>query len=160
MIKSKKLQKIKNLQHGFFNRLGGVSKGIYESLNCGQGSNDSKKNVKKNLEIIKKKIKLKKEKILFLHQIHSNKFIFIKKNVMKKKIKGDALITSLKKVPLAILTADCVPILIFDKKKEMIAAIHSGWKGAYKGIIKRVISFMILKGCSPKDMISVIGQCI
>ena len=160
MIKSKKLQKIKNLQHGFFNRQGGVSKGIYKSLNCGLGSNDNKKDVKENLQIIKKKIGLKKGNILFLHQIHSNKFVFFKKPLKKKKFRADALITSLKKIPLAILTADCVPVLIFDKKKKMIAAIHSGWKGAYKGIIKKVLSFMILKGCNPKNMISVIGPCI
>ena len=64
MIKSKKLSKIKNLKHSFFNSVGGHSKDIYKSLNCGPGSKDKKKNIKKNLKIVKKKLE-KKQKIFF-----------------------------------------------------------------------------------------------
>ena len=63
-------------------------------------------------------------------------------------------------MPIGILTADCVPILIYDKQKKMVAAIHAGWKGAYKGIISKVINFMIKKGCEKKNIIAVIGPCI
>ena len=63
-------------------------------------------------------------------------------------------------MPIAILTADCAPILIYDKQKKMIAAIHAGWKGAYKGIISKVINFMIKKGCEKKNIVAVIGPCI
>ena len=77
MIKSKKLLKIKNLKHGFFNSVGGKSKNIYKSLNCGPGSKDNKSNVKKNLEIVRKKISSKAKNIFLLQQIHSNKFIYI-----------------------------------------------------------------------------------
>ena len=86
MIKSKNLQKLKNINHGFFNNLGGVSKGIYKSLNCGIGSHDRKINVKKNLKIVSKKIDVKKN-IILLHQLHSNKIFFINK-ISKKKIIG------------------------------------------------------------------------
>ena len=79
MIKSKKLTKIKNIKHGFFNSIGGHSKKIYKSLNCGPGSLDNKINVKKNLQIVRKKISNKAKNIFLLHQIHSNKFIFIDK---------------------------------------------------------------------------------
>ena len=75
MIKSKKLTKIKNLKHGFFNRTGGKSKKIYKSLNCGPGSKDLLSNVKKNLQIVKKRISRSAKDIFLLHQIHSNKFI-------------------------------------------------------------------------------------
>ena len=79
---------------------------------------------------------------MLLHQIHSNKFFFIKNNHnFKKKIKSDASITKTKSVALGILTADCVPILIYDKKLKIISAIHAGWKGAYKGIVAKVINF-------------------
>ena len=64
------------------------------------------------------------------------------------------------KLPIAVLTADCVPILLFDRKKKIIAAIHAGWKGAFKGIIKRVINFMIKKGCSKNNLIGALGPCI
>ena len=78
MIKSKKLQKFRNIKHGFFNNIGGVSSGVYKSLNCGIGSHDNKKNVIKNLKIVSKKIGVKK-KIILLHQLHSNKIFFVNK---------------------------------------------------------------------------------
>jgi len=77
LIKSKKLSKFKNIKHGFFNKKGGKSNGIYKSLNCGIGSSDKKKNVLKNLKIVCKKIGCSKKKLVLLHQIHSNKFNFI-----------------------------------------------------------------------------------
>ena len=158
MIKSKKL---KNLKHGFFNSTGGKSKNIYKSLNCGQGSKDLSSNVKKNLEIVKKKIDESAKDIFLLNQIHSNKFIFIdKKYKLKTKPKADAIITNQKNLPIAILTADCVPILISDNKKKMVAAIHAGWRGAYNGIIKNVIKFMLKKGCKLKNITAVIGPSI
>ena len=78
----------------------------------------------------------------------------------KYKFEGDALITDKKNLPIAVLTADCAPILIYDEGREMIAAIHAGWKGAYKDIIKKIVRFMIKKGCSPKDITAAIGPCI
>ena len=162
MITSKRLLKHKKIKHGFFNRSGGKSNGIYKSLNCGSGSNDKKNKVKENLKIVKDKIDKKSKNIFFLHQIHSNKFHFINKNYKfyKKKIKADAIITNQKKLPVAILTADCVPILLYENKKNMIAAIHAGWKGAFKGIIKNVISFMLKKGSKEKNIIASIGPSI
>ncbi len=162
MITSKKLSKEKKICHGFFNRLGGKSKGIYESLNCGPGSNDKKDYVKSNLKIAKNKISKKSKNIFLLNQTHSNKFCFIDKRFIfnKKKIKADAVITNQKKIPIAVLTADCAPILLYDNQKNMIAAIHAGWKGAYKGIISNVINFMLKKGCKEKNIFAAIGPCI
>jgi len=161
MIKSKKLSKIKNLKHGFFNSKGGISKNIYESLNCGPGSKDKPSNVRKNLEIVKNKIKNSARDIFLLNQIHSSKFIYInQKYKFKSKPKADAVITNQKNLPIAILTADCVPILICDNQKEIIAAIHAGWKGAYKGIVDKVIKFMIKKGSKPQNITAVIGPSI
>ncbi len=80
MIFSKKLKNFISIKHGFFNRKGGVSSGIYNSLNCGIGSNDKKKNVLKNLKIVSKKIGCSEKKLILLHQVHSNKFVHIDKN--------------------------------------------------------------------------------
>ena len=158
----KKLSKQKHIVHGFFNKKGGISKGIYKSLNCGPGSNDRKNDVKKNLRIVKNKISKNSKNIFLLHQMHSNKFIFVDKNFKfnKKKIKADAVITDQKKLPIAVLTADCVPILLYDNNKNMIAAIHAGWRGAFKGIINNVISFMKKKGCKKENIYAVVGPCI
>ena len=161
MIKSKKLSKIKKLKHGFFNSKGGFSKNIYKSLNCGQGSKDKPSNIRKNLELVRKKIKNSARPIFLLNQIHSNKFIYVdEKYKFKSKPKVDAVITNQKNLPIAILTADCVPILICDSKKKIIAAIHAGWKGAYKGIVDKVIKFMLNKGSKPQNITAVIGPSI
>ena len=162
MFKSKKLSKFKSIEHAFFNKLGGKSTGIFKSLNCGPGSSDKKKNIQKNLEIVRNKINAKSKKIVLLNQVHSNRFYYISKNsnLSNNKFEGDALITDKKNLPIAVLTADCVPILIHDEKKNMIAAIHAGWKGAYKGIVKKVVKFMVKKGCSPKNITAAIGPCI
>jgi len=77
--KSKKLTRFSEIEHSFFNRLGGKSNGIYKSLNCGLGSYDNKKNILKNLSFVKKKIKSGLNKIVLLNQIHSNKFYYIDK---------------------------------------------------------------------------------
>jgi len=161
LIKSKKLSRLKSIEHAFFNRLGGKSTGIFKSLNCGPGSSDKQKNIQKNLEVVSNKINSKSKKIVLLNQVHSSKFHYISKHSdLNSKFEGDALVTDKKNVPIAVLTADCAPILIYDKNRGMIAAIHAGWKGAYKGIVKKVVKFMIKKGCSSKDMIAAIGPCI
>ena len=161
MIISKKLSKFKEIKHGFFNRAGGKSNGIYKSLNCGPGSKDKKKNVIKNLKIVKKRICKNSKQIYLLHQIHSNKFIFLNNYSQNtKKFKADAIITNVAKLPIAILTADCAPILLYDKHKNMIAAIHAGWRGAFKGIVSKVINFMVKKGCKKNHIIAAIGPCI
>ena len=161
MIKSKKLSIIKDIKHGFFNSVGGQSKNIYKSLNCGPGSKDKNSNIKKNLQIARKKISKKAKNIFLLHQLHGDKFINIDKNYnRKKKHKADAVITNQKLLPIGILTADCAPILIYESKMKMIAAIHAGWRGALKGITKKVIKFMIKKGCKVENMTAVIGPTI
>ena len=162
MITSTKLLKQKKIDHGFFDRTGGKSEGIYKSLNCGIGSNDTKTNIIKNLKIVKKKICGKSQDIYLLHQIHSNKFIFLSKNskLKKKRFKADAIITDREKLPIAVLTADCVPLLLYDNRRNMIAAIHAGWRGAFKGIVSNVINFMVKKGCKRKNITVAIGPCI
>ena len=162
MIKSKKLSKFQQINHGFFDKKGGKSTGIYKSLNCGIGSSDSKKNVLNNLKVVCKKINCSSKNLILLNQIHSNKFYFINKNYKfkKKKLNGDALITNIKKIALGVLVADCVPVLIYDKNLKIISAIHAGWKGVYKEIIKKVVKFLIKKGSNTKNLVAVIGPSI
>jgi len=161
LIQSKKLLKFKKINHGFFDRNNGVSKGIYKSLNCGLRSKDKKKNIQKNLKIVREKISKNSKKIFLLNQIHSNKFVYINKNFkFKKKIKADAIVTNQKNLPIAILTADCAPLLLYDNKKNIIAAIHAGWRGAFKNIIYKTINFMLKIGCEKKNITVAIGPCI
>jgi hypothetical protein len=159
LIKSKKLRKFKNIKHGFFNSIGGVSLGIYKSLNCGIGSKDKKINVINNLKIVSKKINLKKNKLVLLKQIHSNKIYYLNK-IPKKKLVGDGLITSSKNIAVGILTADCAPILFYDPKKNIIGAAHAGWKGAYKNIATKMINYFKKKGSKLNNLYAIIGPCI
>ena len=162
MIISKKLKKFSNIKHGFFDRKGGVSSGIYKSLNCGIGSNDKKNNVLKNLSIVSKKIGCSERKLVLLNQTHSSKFYFIDKNYKfnNKKIKADALITNIKNIAISILTADCAPILFYDCKKKIIGAVHAGWRGAYKKIIAKIIKYLLKKGSILNNLYFVIGPSI
>ena len=125
------------------------------------GSSDEKKNVINNLKIVCKKIGVRYKKLVLLNQIHSNKFYFIKKNHnFSKRIKADSLITNVKNIAIGVLTADCVPILIYDKNKNFISAIHAGWKGAYKGVINNTINYLLKNGSNRKNLVAVIGPCI
>ena len=94
--------------------------------------------------------------------MHSSKFCFIDKKYKfnKKKIKADALITNVKNVAIGVLTADCVPILIYDKKLKIISVVHAGWRGAYKNILEKVINFFKKKGSNINNLLAVVGPCI
>ena len=159
MFCSKKLIKFKDIRHGFFNREGGVSKGIYKSLNCGPGSKDKIKNIKKNIEKVCKKIGCNKKNLILLDQVHSN-IVHNVNRVTKKKLKGDSLITGKKGIALGILTADCAPVFIYDPINNLISALHAGWKGAFKQIISKTIKKFKIKGSNLNDLIVVIGPCI
>ena len=139
MFYSKSLKKFKGIKHCFFSRKGGFSSGLYKSLNCGKGSKDKRKNITKNLKYVSQKMYVKKKRLILMHQTHSNKVIEINDSNINKKINSDAMITKYKKVALGVLTADCVPILIYDKRNKIIGCIHAGWKGALSGIIKKTI---------------------
>ena len=159
MFYSKKLKKQKGINHCFFSRKNGFSKGIYKSLNCGKGSKDKKKDIKKNLNFVAKKMNVKSTNLVLMHQTHSNKVIEIKKNNYKKKIIADASITKMKDVALGVLTADCVPIILYDVNNQIIACIHAGWKGAFSDIIKKTIT-KIKKINSKNKIYASIGPCI
>ena len=159
MFYSKKLRKFNELKHCFFSRKGGFSKGLYKSLNCGKGSKDNKKIINKNINYVSKKIGVKSFNLVLMHQTHSNRVLEIKKNYYKRKVLSDAMITKNKGIALGVLTADCVPILLFDKKSKIIGCIHAGWKGALSGIIKNTIKKIKIIGGSNR-IFAAVGPCI
>jgi len=161
MFFSKKLSQFKNIRHGFFSRKNGFSSGLYESLNCGIGSNDTKENIIKNINYVSKKIGCKKENLITLKQLHSNKVLCFKNNnSIENKLPGDAIVTEIKNIAIGILAADCAPILLYDPKREIIGCIHSGWKGALNGIVKNTINQFQDLNTNCRDLIAVIGPCI
>ena len=158
MFFSKKLKKL-NVPHCFFSRNSGFSRGIYKSLNCGIGSNDNKKLVYKNIKFVESFLKIKKNNLKLMYQTHSSKVLKINhKNFEKKKFKSDGITSDLKGVALGVLTADCVPILIYDKINKKICVLHAGWKGIFKGIIEKGIKKFSKKNLN--SLIVAIGPCI
>ena len=159
MFYSKKFNKFKKIKHCFFSRKNGFSKGLYESLNCGIGSKDKKKNIIKNLNFVSQKMLVEKDHLILMNQTHSAKVTEVKKYNYKKKINSDAIITKVKGLVLGVLTADCVPIIIYDFKNEIVGCIHAGWKGAFSGIIKNTVD-KIKKLNSGNKIIACIGPCL
>ena len=159
MYFSKKIKKFKKIKHCFFSKKGGFSNGVYKSLNCGEGSLDKKKNIRKNLTFVSKKMGIKRSNLILMYQTHSNKVIEVKNNKFRRKIRSDAIITRNKKIALGVVTADCVPVLLCDAKNEMVGCIHAGWKGALKGIIKNTVS-KIRKNNKYGKIFACIGPCI
>ncbi len=160
MFYSKNLKKINKIRHCFFSKKGGVSKEIYKSLNCGKGSKDNKLKVRRNLKLVSKKIKVKLENLKLMNQTHSNKVLVINNNNKKfKSFNSDAIITSIKGLALGVVTADCVPIILYDYKSETIGCIHAGWKGAFSGIIENTIKKFRKPNLKNKIFAS-IGPCI
>ena len=160
MFYSKRFKRFKDIKHCFFSRKGGVSKGIYKGLNCGKGSKDKKKNVYKNLSLVSNKMKTSLNRLYLMHQTHSNKVLIInKRNKDLKKFNSDALITKLKGVALGVVTADCVPIILYDLNNKIIGCVHAGWKGALSGIIENTIK-KFQKIDSNNKIFASIGPCI
>jgi YfiH family protein len=160
MYFSKNFSEFNNVRHCFFSKHGGVSEGIYSSLNCGLGSNDNKNNVLNNLAIVSKKIGVSKNNLFIMNQTHSNKVVTINENNKNiQRIGSDALITRNKNIAISVLTADCVPVLIYEEVNHVIACIHAGWKGSINGIIKNTLKEIVNIGKNHKIHVAV-GPCI
>ncbi len=157
-INIKKLEKKINI--GFFTSMGGVSKGNYSSLNCSRSSKDNINYVNKNINIAIKQLGIKNKKLKLISQIHSDKTYFITKKNYKKKIYGDGLISRDKNISLGVLTADCAPIFIFDKKESVICCLHSGWRGTLQNIVGKTIRKLKNKKIKLNDIIVIIGPCL
>ena len=159
-FKSTKFDKIPNIAHGFYGREGGVSSGIYAGLNCGFGSNDSIENVAKNRDLVAENLSGQTLKLNNPYQIHSDVCVYIDKDLPENTPRADAIVTDKKNVILAILTADCTPILFCDAENGVIGAAHAGWKGAIGGIIQATIKQMVSRGANVENISCAIGPCI
>jgi len=161
MLRSKTLSRIKNIRHSFFTRRNGKSTGVFSSLNCGLNSGDYYRDVFINRSLCANKLGVSPENLVTLKQAHNNKVIKVDK-VWKpeESPQGDGLITNNHAIAICVLTADCVPILIADKKNNIIGAVHAGWKGTVKGIIENTIEAMINLGADSNSMGAAVGPCI
>lgn len=145
--------------HGFFTRVGGVSQGIYEGLNCGLGSNDRQDAVIENRARVASAMGQTGNNICAVHQHHSPDCITIDAPTLEK-VKADAMVTANPDVILGILTADCQPVLFADPNACVVGAAHAGWKGAKAGVLQNTVDAMVQLGAQREKITAVIGPCI
>src|SRR5258706_2535908 len=146
--------------HGFFGRQGGVSKGIYESLNCGPGSNDARDNVMENRARATAALS-PDARLVTLYQVHSAQAVTVTTPwQIPDNPKADAMATDRPGIALGILTADCAPILLADPEARIIGAAHAGWNGALSGVVDSVLAAMGRLGARPERIRAAIGPCI
>jgi len=148
------------IRHGFFTRQGGVSKGIYGSLNCGLGSGDDAENVRRNRALVAETLGVPHERLLTLYQIHSATAVIVDQRWNSDVAEADALVTRTPGLAIGALTADCAPVLFCDPEARVIAAAHAGWRGALLGIVEATVASMEELGAKPERMVAVIGPTI
>ncbi len=138
-----------------------MSVGIYDSLNCGPGSNDDPDSVRENRRIAASVIAGRRDTpLVSLYQIHSNKVVSVSSDWGDDRPKADALVTNQPGIILGILTADCTPVLFEDQNAGVIGAAHAGWKGALAGVIGETISAMEALGAARGSIVAAIGPTI
>ncbi len=148
------------VRHGFFTRLGGVSEGIYASLNTGVGSRDDAVAVAENRRRIAAHMGGTPDDYAACYQIHSAIAHVAETGWRGERPEGDAAVTPTPGVICAVLTADCAPILFADAEAGVVGAAHAGWKGALGGIVASTVQAMQGLGADPKRMVAVVGPCI
>ena len=157
MIQADNLKALRHIRHGFFTRQGGVSKGIYQSLNCGWNSGDDSYDVAANRSLIAAQLGVEPGHLITAHQTHSKDAVIIHK-LPDEMITADGLITTQRHLALGVLAADCAPVLLADRRAPICGAFHAGWRGAVAGISDMAIEQMRKYGA--EDIIAAIGPHI
>jgi polyphenol oxidase len=146
-------------RHGFFTRKGGASSGIFAGLNCGTGSSDQADVVAINRARVADAMGVSIDNLLNVHQIHSPDAVCVA-GPQAVAPKADAMVTATPGLALAILTADCEPVLFADSKAGVIGAAHAGWRGAKDGVLEATLKAMESLGAKRANIAAVIGPCI
>jgi len=151
------LSALDGIRHGFFGRQGGVSTGLYDSLNIGQGSDDEAQAIRDNRDLIRDAMEA--EKLLSCFQVHSAKVVTVTEP-WHTRPQADAMVTQVPGLALCILSADCVPVLFADPAAKVIGAAHAGWKGALGGVCEATVEAMEALGAERGQIVAAIGPAI
>ena len=147
------------LRHGFFTRKGGASSGVFEGLNCGLGSSDQAEVVQINRARVAEAMQVTQERLVTVYQVHSPDVLVVDGPVTDSP-KADALVTATSGVALAVLTADCQPVLFADAQAGVAGAAHAGWRGALDGVLEATLDAMEQLGADRANINAVIGPSI
>ncbi|HEY0218546.1 MAG TPA: peptidoglycan editing factor PgeF [Afipia sp.] len=160
-ITSSTLSALSSVRHAFFTREGGVSDGIYQSLNGGLGSGDDPTRVTENRRRMAQAIDVAPSHFLSVYQFHSaHVAVATQPWDAASRPRADAMVTNISGIAIGITTADCGPILFADPQARVIGAAHAGWKGALGGILEATIAAMEKLGAAPNSIVAAIGPLI
>jgi YfiH family protein len=149
------------IAHGFFTRTGGVSQGIYDSLNCGLGSKDEAEAVKQNRQRVALSLGAPAQNLVTLYQIHSDVTVVAVQPIAHDKLpRADAVVTRTPGLVVGALAADCAPVLLADPVARVVGAAHAGWRGAVGGILESVVTAMQDLGADRRHIRAAVGPCI
>jgi YfiH family protein len=154
------LEKLKFLKHGFFTRIGGMSAGVYQGLNCAYSSGDDQDSITANRAKVAETLGVEVDQLITVKQVHGAKVITVTEPFKNKPPEADGIVTATRGLAIGVLTADCAPVLFADKKARIIGAAHAGWKGAVGGIIEATVEAMIALGAKRENIQAAIGPCI
>ncbi len=155
------LARLKNIRHGFLTRRGGVSDGIYDSLNCGLGTTDARAHVLENRARAVKAAGLLDGPLSTAYQVHSAKVLVVDQPLDQgNRPEVDGLVTKTRGINLGVLTADCGPVLFADAEAGVVGAAHAGWKGALTGVLQETVRVMETLGARRENIVAVVGPCI
>lgn len=151
---------VDGVAHGFFGRAGGVSHGIYKSLNTGLGSDDAPAAVAENRARCAETLGVAAGSLLTLYQIHSPEVVVVTETWKGQGPKADAMVTQTPGIALGVLAADCMPFLFADPEAQIVAAAHAGWRGALAGVLEATIAAMRKLGAKPERIRAGLGPCL
>lgn len=149
------------IRHAFFTRRGGVSEGLFASLNCGFGSRDEPRKVEENRAIGAAALGLGPDRLVSCHQVHGTATVTVERPWRREQNpKADAMVTRVPGIALGILAADCAPVLFADPAARVIGAAHGGWRGALAGVVEATVTAMVALGARVERIRAGIGPCI
>jgi len=155
------LKDLAGIRHGFMTREGGVSEGIYATLNCGLGSDDDIESVHENRRRVLRMVGIPAATLLTAYQVHSPDVLVVDEEWGDgARPKVDALVTRRANIAIAASSADCVPILFADPEAHIVAAAHAGWRGAVGGVLQAAVKQMCALGARPERIRAGVGPCI
>lgn len=142
----------------FFGAVGGVSQGIYASLNAGPGSGDAPEAVAENRRRIATHMGVEPPRLVSLHQVHSARAVRVSEPWAGVRPEADAMVTTTQGLALTALSADCAPVLLVDTAARIVGSAHAGWRGAVGGVLEACVEEMRAAGAT--RIIAAIGPCI
>jgi polyphenol oxidase len=149
------------VRHRFFTRAGGVSRGLYDSLNCGAGSQDDSEHVAENRAIVARGMGAAPESLMTVYQCHTALVEVVEKPWSRQDAPvADAMVTARPGLVLGVLTADCAPVLFADLEGRVVGAAHAGWRGASGGVIEATIEAMERLGARRERLHAIVGPAI